>query len=114
MGIYIDNGKNVRHYLTNKNTEKAIMALLDNMGDVRSNKTQDGFKVIIVRTEDLISLDSYDNFKIAIVKNDDITYEEFDKGSLGYTSWKDGGEGMSAVKECKEILELVMGRWKWG
>ena len=52
MSIYIDNGKSVEHYCTDKKTEKAIRILLQQIEDMVSSETHDGFTVDIRERED--------------------------------------------------------------
>ena len=52
MSIYIDNGKSVEQYCTNKKTEKALRILLQQIEDMVSSETHDGFTVAIRERED--------------------------------------------------------------
>ena len=49
--IYIDNGKTVKQYETDKRTEKAIMTLLELNEDMMSSETHEGYEVAIKEKE---------------------------------------------------------------
>lgn len=46
--IYIDTGKTVRRYSTDKKTDRAIMTLLDQIEDVVNSETHEGYEVAII------------------------------------------------------------------
>lgn len=50
MSIYIDNGKTVKHYCTNKKTDKAIITLLEQM-DIAGSETKEGYRVAYTERE---------------------------------------------------------------
>ena len=50
--IYIDDGKTVKQFFTNKKTEKAIITLLEQIEDTNSCETHEGYKVQITSKED--------------------------------------------------------------
>lgn len=52
MSLYIDNGKTVKHFCTNKRTENAIITLLKQMDDLCSGETREGYTVKIVDREE--------------------------------------------------------------
>ena len=45
--IYIDNGKTVKQYETDKRTEKAVMTLLELNEDMMFSETHEGYEVTI-------------------------------------------------------------------
>ena len=47
MSIYIDNGKTVEEYYTDKRIEKAIRYLLNSIEDIMSSETSEGYTVEI-------------------------------------------------------------------
>ena len=53
MSIYIndDRTKTVRHYCTNRHTEKAIETLLEQIEDMVSSETHKGYKVTVTRID---------------------------------------------------------------
>jgi len=57
--IYIDNGKTVKEYYTDKIIEKAIRDLLDRMEDIISSETFEGYTVEIRERNDEPSMDDY-------------------------------------------------------
>ena len=52
MGIYIDNGKTVKHYCTDKKTENAIITLLNKIEDISWSETHEGYCVDIKERKD--------------------------------------------------------------
>ena len=52
MGIYIDNGKTVKHYCTDKRTEHAISTLLEKIEDITYSETHEGYCVDIKEKTD--------------------------------------------------------------
>ena len=47
MGLYIDNGKTVKHYCTSRRVEKAIETLLNQDEELAGSETHEGYEVAI-------------------------------------------------------------------
>lgn len=52
MSIYIDDGKKVTHYCTDKKTDKAVATLLEQIEDIVTGATREGYCVTVVERED--------------------------------------------------------------
>lgn len=50
--IYIDNGKTVKQYETDKRTEKAVMTLLELNENIMFSETHEGYEVTIQEKEE--------------------------------------------------------------
>lgn len=52
MGLYIDNGKTVKHYCTNNKIEKAIETLVEQMQEICYLEIYEGYEVVVRRKDD--------------------------------------------------------------
>ena len=52
MSIYIEDGKTVKHYCTNKKTDKAIITLIEQIEDMVGSESREGCKIVVMSKEE--------------------------------------------------------------